>query len=76
VFFVALLALWFPGEPVGRHRLLAVLGFALFGELPDGNTLLGAAIIVCSSGYMMMRKAKIRTPGQNAAKPAPPSRYH
>ena len=38
----------------------AILGFALFGELPDGYTLLGAAIIVGSSGYMMMRESRVK----------------
>lgn len=35
----------------------AILGYALFDELPDAYTILGAAIIVGSSGYMLHREA-------------------
>jgi len=46
--------------PIEYMKLIyaAILGYALFGELPDGYTILGAAIIVGSSGYMMMREAR------------------
>jgi len=35
----------------------AGLGFVLFSEIPDGYTFSGAAIIVCSSVYMLHREA-------------------
>jgi len=48
--------------PIEYMKLIyaAILGYALFGELPDGYTILGAAIIVGSSGYMMMREARAK----------------
>ena len=48
--------------PIEYMKLIyaAILGFALFGELPDRYTILGAAIIVGSSGYMMMREARAK----------------
>ncbi|MTI16208.1 DMT family transporter [Rhodobacteraceae bacterium RKSG542] len=35
----------------------AILGFILFGEIPDGYTVIGAVIIVASSLYMLRREA-------------------
>ena len=48
--------------PIEYMKLIyaAILGYALFGELPDGYTILGAVIIVGSSGYMMMREARAK----------------
>jgi len=48
--------------PIEYMKLIyaAILGFALFGELPDRYTILGAVIIVGSSGYMMMREARAK----------------
>lgn len=37
-----------------------VLGFAAFGELPDGWTLVGAAIVVASGIYTLMRERRLR----------------
>ncbi|MEM7377620.1 MAG: DMT family transporter [Pseudomonadota bacterium] len=38
----------------------AVLGYALFGEVPDAWTGAGAAIIVCAGGYLFHREARAR----------------
>lgn len=35
----------------------AILGYAIFGEIPDGHTLIGASIIVGSSIYIFHREA-------------------
>ena len=37
-----------------------LLGFAAFGNLPDGWTLLGAAIVVGSGIYTLLRERKLR----------------
>jgi drug/metabolite transporter (DMT)-like permease len=41
----------------------AILGFFLFSEVPDIYTIVGAAIIVCSSIYMFHREAVARING-------------
>lgn len=37
-----------------------VLGFAVFGNLPDGWTLIGAAIVVASGLYTLLRERRLR----------------
>lgn len=37
-----------------------VLGFAVFGNLPDGWTLVGSAIVVASGIYTLLRERKLR----------------
>lgn len=46
-----------------------LLGFAAFGELPDGWTLVGAAIVVASGVYTLLRERQVRraAAAQNAA---------
>ncbi|MCP3971993.1 MAG: DMT family transporter [Rhodobacteraceae bacterium] len=39
-----------------------ILGFAVFGEIPDAGTILGACIIVGSSVYILHREAMQRRP--------------
>jgi len=36
------------------------IGLWVFGDWPDAVTLIGAAIIVLSGGYTMLREARIR----------------
>ena len=48
------------GEIVGIRRWAVVtIGFIVFGDIPDGWTWLGAAIIV-ASGFYIMRRETIR----------------
>ncbi len=37
-----------------------ILGFVVFGDLPDGYTLVGAAIVVASGIYTLLRERKLR----------------
>jgi drug/metabolite transporter (DMT)-like permease len=63
-------------DPVDYARLLLAtgFGFAVFGELPDAWTLLGALIIVGSTLYITRREARIRRPvTEGVATPAAPS---
>jgi drug/metabolite transporter (DMT)-like permease len=63
-------------DPVDYARLLlaTAFGFALFGELPDSWTLLGALIIVGSTLYITRREARLgRTVTEGVATPAAPS---
>ncbi|MFT5000204.1 MAG: drug/metabolite transporter (DMT)-like permease [Paracoccaceae bacterium] len=48
---------------VGYFQLIyaTILGFVLFTELPDGFTLVGAAIIVLSALYSIRREARIKS---------------
>lgn len=41
-----------------------LLGFFVFGEVPDGLTLLGAAIVVCSGLYMLWRENRLARDSQ------------
>ncbi|HET6521264.1 MAG TPA: hypothetical protein VFG47_15795, partial [Geminicoccaceae bacterium] len=43
----------------GRLPFAALYGFLLFAELPDGYSLLGAAIIVGSTLYIARREARL-----------------
>jgi len=58
--------------PFDYTKLLfaGLLGFLLFGEVPDGWTLAGAAIIMASTLYIARREATLRR--QQAAPPAVP----
>lgn len=51
--------------PIEYSKLIyaTVLGFVVFHELPDGYTLLGAAIIVGASLYILHREARWRARG-------------
>jgi drug/metabolite transporter (DMT)-like permease len=63
-------------EPVDYARLLVAtgFGFALFGELPDRWTLLGAAIIIASTLYITRREARLgRSVTEGVATSAAPS---
>ena len=48
--------------PLDYIRLIfaTLLGFLLFGDLPDGQTIFGAAIILASTLYIMRREAKLK----------------
>ncbi|HYM31572.1 MAG TPA: DMT family transporter, partial [Candidatus Cybelea sp.] len=54
------------GQLVGA----TALGYAFFGDFPDGWTWAGAAIIVASGLYMTYREAKLKKVGTLAAKSA------
>jgi drug/metabolite transporter (DMT)-like permease len=43
-----------------RLPIAAVLGFALFDELPDRLTILGMAIIIAASLYIARREGQVR----------------
>jgi drug/metabolite transporter (DMT)-like permease len=45
-----------------------VLGFAAFGELPDGWTLVGSAIVVASGIYTLLRERQKRRMATVAAR--------
>jgi drug/metabolite transporter (DMT)-like permease len=63
-------------DPVDYARLLLAtgLGLALFGELPDRWTLLGALIIIGSTLYITRREARLGRPvTKGVATPAAPS---
>jgi drug/metabolite transporter (DMT)-like permease len=47
-------------QPFAYFQLIfiAILGFALFGERPDGWTILGAGVILAAGVYAMLRQAK------------------
>lgn len=56
--------------PFDYTRLLfaTVLGLILFGEVPDGWTVAGAAIIVASTTYIARREARLgKTPPPTAS---------
>ncbi len=62
---------WSVGEatavaPFDYSRLIfaAALGFAVFAEVPDPTTVLGAGIIVASTLYIGRRAAKVESPTQ------------
>ena len=38
----------------------AIAGFMLFGSVPDGYTIIGAAIIVAASLYIVRREAQLQ----------------
>ena len=66
---------WRAGEatavaPFDYARLLyaTILGFLLFGEIPDGWTIVGAIIVVLSTLYIARREARL-----NRASPAAPN---
>ena len=42
-----------------------VLGYAIFGNLPDGWTLIGAAIVVGAGIFMLMRERALRRVGRS-----------
>lgn len=44
-----------------------VLGWLSFGTLPDGVTLLGAAIVVASGIYLLLRERKLRIRAHSSA---------
>ena len=48
--------------PVEYTQLVftAALGFALFGEIPDGAMYAGAAIIVASTLYITVREVRVK----------------
>lgn len=48
--------------PVDYSRLVlaAIAGFMLFGSVPDGYTIIGAAIIVAASLYIVRREAQLQ----------------
>lgn len=48
-----------------------VLGYAIFGNLPDGWTLIGAAIVVAAGIFMLMRERALRR-GRGAISPQKP----
>lgn len=50
--------------PIDYTRLVfaAILGYALFGEVPDGMTLLGASIIIGSTLYITWREVQLSKP--------------
>lgn len=48
-----------------------VLGYAIFGNLPDGWTLIGAAIVVAAGIFMLMRERALRR-GRGAISPLKP----
>lgn len=63
-------------DPVDYGRLLLAtgFGFALFGELPDVWTLVGALIIVGSTLYITRREARLGRPvTEGVATPAAPA---
>ncbi len=45
----------------------AILGYILFLEIPDSYTLIGAAIIIGSSGYMMHRERRLKIGAEKSA---------
>lgn len=45
-----------------------ILGFAFFGDLPDGWTLVGAAIVVASGLYTLLRERRLRRAAALAAR--------
>jgi drug/metabolite transporter (DMT)-like permease len=47
-------------QPFAYFQLIfiAILGFALFGERPDGWTIVGAGVILAAGVYAMLRQAK------------------
>lgn len=45
-----------------------ILGFAFFGDLPDGWTLFGSAIVVASGVYTLLRERKLRRAAAVAAR--------
>jgi drug/metabolite transporter (DMT)-like permease len=47
-----------------------ILGYAVFGDVPDGYTLLGAAIVI-ASGLYILRRERVRGP-QRTETPYPP----
>jgi drug/metabolite transporter (DMT)-like permease len=59
-------------QPAKFIQLLwsAVIGFALFAEVPDEFTWMGAAIIVASSLYIARREALARKRGRATVEPA------
>ena len=40
-----------------------IIGITIFGERPDQWTIIGAAIIICSGFYILLRENRIRQPG-------------
>lgn len=52
---------------------VSVLGFAVFGEIPDRWTVLGAIIIICSGLYIAHRERVRRAQAEAAAMTAEPS---
>ena len=49
-------------SPLGYAELIGstILGFAIFGNLPDIWTIVGAAIIIASGVYIAVREYRLR----------------
>jgi drug/metabolite transporter (DMT)-like permease len=60
--------------PIDYSRLLfaSFLGYAVFGDLPAGATLAGAAIVAASTLYIMRREAMLQRAAATATPAAPP----
>jgi drug/metabolite transporter (DMT)-like permease len=56
--------------PIDYTRLVfaVILGYALFGDIPNAMTMLGAGIVIASTLYITLRESQLGTP-----KPPPTS---
>jgi drug/metabolite transporter (DMT)-like permease len=46
---------------------MIIIGYVVFGDVPDGATLLGSAIVVASGLYVFYREHKLKLPDSAAA---------
>lgn len=60
--------------PIDYSRLLfaSILGYLVFGDLPAGATLAGAAIVAISTLYIVRREAKLQREAATAQSAVPP----
>lgn len=62
-------------QPFSYFQLLfiGVIGYTLFGERPDGWTLVGAGVILSAGLYALIREARLARAARRAARRPPPA---